>query len=87
MGVIDNHGHELAGPMRELQLIEAELLSKREYQALGSKMPETALANLATLSDTDLEKPVKGDGGRFMPTLGDLFLGRIGELAGEQSSR
>ena len=51
-------------------------LSKRAYQALGAKMHETTLANLAALSDADLEQPVKGDWGRFMRTLGDLFLGR-----------
>jgi DinB superfamily len=48
--------------------------TKGEYLALFTKVREATLANLAKLSDADLDKPTKGDMAKFAPTLGALFL-------------
>ncbi|MCI0456812.1 MAG: DinB family protein [Gemmataceae bacterium] len=46
--------------------------TKGEYVALFNKVREATLANLAKLSDADLDKPTKGDIAKFAPTLGAL---------------
>jgi hypothetical protein len=49
-------------------------LNKAEYLDLLAATHEATMASLATLSDADLDRPVKGDASRSAPTLGDLFL-------------
>ena len=48
--------------------------TKEEYLGLFKKVREATLANLAKISDADLDKPTPGDMAKFAPTLGALFL-------------
>jgi hypothetical protein len=51
-------------------------LSKQEYLDLAGQMHGATMATLASLSDADLMSPVKADWGPWLPTVGDIFLGR-----------
>jgi hypothetical protein len=48
--------------------------SKADYLGLFTKVREATLANVAKLSDADLDKPVTGGIARFAPTVGALLL-------------
>ncbi len=48
--------------------------TKEEYLGLFKKVREATLANLAKISDADLDKPTPGDMAKFAPTLGALLL-------------
>lgn len=47
---------------------------KEEYVALFNKVREASLANLATLSEADFDKPTSGPVAGHAPTLGALFV-------------
>jgi hypothetical protein len=51
-----------------------DFATKAEYLGLFNKVREATLANLARLSDADLDRPTTGDMAKFAPTLGALFL-------------
>jgi DinB superfamily len=48
--------------------------TKAEYLNLFNKVREATLAQLARVSDADLDKPTTGEMADFAPTLGALFL-------------
>ena len=48
--------------------------SKVEYLDLFNKTREATLANLAKLSDAELDKPTTGDMAKFAPTIGAIFV-------------
>jgi uncharacterized damage-inducible protein DinB len=48
--------------------------TKAEYLALFNKSREATLANLAKLSDADLDRPTKGNMAKMAPTLGAIFV-------------
>jgi hypothetical protein len=48
--------------------------TKAQYLALYGKVREATLANLAKLSDSDLDKPTSGPMAQYAPSWGALFL-------------
>ena len=48
--------------------------TKEEYIGLFKKVRAATLANLAKLSDADLDKPISGDMAKFAPTVGAVLL-------------
>src|SRR5262249_8678715 len=48
--------------------------TKADYVGLFTKVREATLANLAKLSDADLDKPTQGNMAQFAPTLGALVV-------------
>jgi hypothetical protein len=48
--------------------------TKEEYMGLFNKFREATLANLAKLSDADLDKPTTGDMAKYAPTVAALYL-------------
>lgn len=67
-GFADQHGAKTAaddGP--------AGFLTKNEYLGLYNKMREATMANLAKLSEADLDTPNTGNLAKFAPTLGALL--------------
>jgi hypothetical protein len=48
--------------------------TRADYLGLFTKVREASVANLARLSDADLDKPTTGPMAEFAPTIGALFL-------------
>jgi hypothetical protein len=49
-------------------------LSKAQYLDVLTRTHHATMATLESLSDADLDRPVKGNAGIKAPTLGDLFM-------------